>query len=219
MAKKDTIKRTSGAARLKRRHATEQSPAAPGHGGTNQLSYPMQQSRQQHHQLQMPPETNVSAPSSSRSGPQSDHFMYGSEPPPAADSPDAEEDETGSEASLADNENEPGLAVAVMALASEHRNMTTELRNMSSLLRKLLDAVKENNNEQTRMRAAALLHTESVNMFVEWHKLNNMPNISPMPGFVGAGPATFAHRNQQQEPPDQGGSGQGFGPNVMYNGS
>lgn len=164
MGKQVTTNRKSGAAKLKRRRATEEPSAAPGYDGTNQLSYPTQQSRPQHPNSHKPPEKNVSVSGSAQNGQRSDHVMYGSEPQPATDGTDTEEDETGSEATLADNDLDPSLAAAVMAMAREFRSMTTEFRTMSELMRKLLKAVKENNAEQMSMRAAALLYKDAVQL-------------------------------------------------------
>ncbi|KAM3551520.1 hypothetical protein BM221_010766 [Beauveria bassiana] len=181
--------------------------------GTGRAPHPAQQSRpQQHLQSRLPQEEVATAPGSTFSSQQPEDFAYGSQPTDGRDMQDVDDI---SVASPGSGDHDASLADAVSALSSNVQTSTSVLQTSNNLLKKLLDEMATNNRYTGELRAAARINTKTVQTMMDFLKLNNLPQVSPVQGYDGTGPATFVHRNLPPGPPgppDQGGTGQ-FPPN------
>ncbi|KAM3548347.1 hypothetical protein ARSEF4850_009461 [Beauveria asiatica] len=176
-----------------------------GYDDTNRAPHPTQQSRsQQHQQPRLPQDQVATAPGSAPSGQQPEDFAYDSQPSDGTDMQDVDDI---SEASLRGGGHDAGLAAAVMALSRHVQTNNSHAQTNNTLLQRLLDELTTSNQHTGELRAATRINTNTVKIFLDFLKLNNMPQVSAVQGYDG----TFTHRNLPPgppRPPDQGGTGQ-----------
>ncbi|KAM3551517.1 hypothetical protein ARSEF4850_007830 [Beauveria asiatica] len=156
--------------------------------GTGRAPHPAQQSRpQQHLQSRLPQEEVATAPGSTFSSQQPEDFAYGSQPTDGRDMQDVDDI---SVASPGSGDHDASLADAVSALSSNVQTSTSVLQTSNNLLKKLLDEMATNNRYTGELRAAARINTKTVQTMMDFLKLNNLPQVSPVQGYDGTGPAT-----------------------------